>query len=80
MTTIADFYVLEYGKDCDGSETRGTITNFHHTEHKDAKEFYRECCESSDGMQYVLTKDLNEVRRYCDIYDMDFIHAITLRN
>jgi hypothetical protein len=57
------FWVLEYGRDCDGCETRGTVYGF--SNHEEAEQCLERCVEWSDGMQYQLTGSIDDLKEYC---------------
>lgn len=62
------YFVLEYGKDCDGSYTSGRVAAFNNK--KEAEEYLHDQVDGSDGMQYVLTSSLEVLDEYCEEYEL----------
>lgn len=70
VLTIARAWVLENGRDCDGTCTRGRVKSCGNL--LDATACQWECNEGSDGNTYELTEKWSDVVDYCDNYFMDY--------
>ena len=65
---IARYFVLSYGKDCDGHEAFN-LSRFSNKEQ--AEELDNYCNEGSDGIRHVMTSDWSQVVEYCLEWDRD---------
>jgi len=59
----ATHWVIETGKDCDGSHTRGRVWPFLSLEA--AEDFAQECAEWSDGLGYSVINIRTILKEYC---------------
>jgi len=69
MKQIYKFWVLEFGRDCDGFYTRGSVYPF--SNYEEAEACLIESVESSDGMDYRLTDSASDLLEYCGEYHLD---------
>ena len=68
---LAKYWVLAYGFDCDGYNS-GAVTSY--ASREDAENEAMSQSEWSDGLQYVLTDDWNDVEEYCYSYNKKSIN------
>jgi len=59
----ATHWVIETGRDCDGSHTRGQVWPFVNLEL--AEEYAWECAEWSDGLGYSVINSRTILKEYC---------------
>lgn len=71
----ATHWVLAYGYDCDGYNS-GHVNAFANKE--EAEKAAHSSAEWSDGLQYVLTDDWEEVEEYCYSYGKKSINYKTI--
>ena len=69
---INDFacFVMEYGKDCDGTYTSGSITGFNCLD--TANKYHKMMCEGSDGLSYTVGGRTAAVR-YFQEFEMHYV-------
>lgn len=70
LSTIARAWVLEHGRDCDGTCTRGKVNACGNL--LDAQACQWDQNESSDGNTYHMTEKWSDVVDYCENYFMDY--------
>jgi len=66
---IKKYWVLEYGRDCDGCWTRGKVYGF--SDHDEAEQYLEGCVDWSDGLQYELTESIKDLKEYCHEYQLN---------
>ena len=59
----ATHWVIETGRDCDGSHTRGRVWPFANLEL--AEEYAQKCAEWSDGLGYSVINTRVILKEYC---------------
>lgn len=69
MIQIPNYWVLAFGKDCDG-HNRGRVYAF--SESDNADRWAMEMNDSSDGISYFVTCSLDAMKEYCMEYGLDW--------
>lgn len=69
MRTLAKFWLIETGCDCDGSWTRGRVGAYANL--SDAEKECESACEWSDGLGYQIIDDRALLGEYCDDHGID---------
>jgi hypothetical protein len=69
MEQEASFWVIESGRDCDGSYTRGRVWPF--VNGKDAVAYCDSASDWSDGLQYYVIHTYKMLEQYCEEYMLD---------
>jgi len=64
----AFFFVLGYGKDCDGCESFSLTSS---STKKLAEEHLESSIDGSDGVRYIMTSNMETVAEYCRDWDRD---------
>lgn len=72
---VANYWVLAFGKDCDG-HNRGRVDTFITEENA---HMWAKCMnDSSDGIVYFATSSLDAMQEYCSEYGLDWIKYLDI--